>query len=805
MSIYQKAPIIFLSIISMIFLLSCSDEFVKGTYIASKSEYSLNFSSTELQNITSNGGIIKSRIEATNAVNWEIQGLPDWMSSTTLSGSGSQDVPFKVEENTSFTSSRTHIFYIITSNSDWQIKLPIAATQQKKEKFLTVSPSDDASLTFDSKGGQKILEIASNVSWLVECKESFVHLSQTSGQQSLNMSISVDSYENIDVTQNRTATVFFKDASSGDVLKILKITQTPLQTSIETETFNVDFDQNRNSKVYTLGKITGTYSVSSDAGWLGITKNSESGYVDVTITVEANENDDERTSQAYIHLDETNAIRYLFIVKQKGNSIEVVPSSLTFPASGASLSVVVNSSGKWKSVTLDDWIETQESGSSCRIIAQENNSLQSRSGIVKFNRLNEFNEIVGKTVSLGVYQEAKHINLDTQVLQFGPEAWTQKLSIDSDAPWTLTTNDDWITLSPTSGTGDANVNVSVTENKSTSSRSGTIILKCLGENTEIVVNQNTAYLNTISSPIIFDAKGGTETLSLSSNVHWDASCSASWLTMNPQSGYGDGVISLSAPKNNTGSERNGVISISSLAGTSKINVSQSAPNLTLSTYNVSFNENGGNETVIVTTDYDYEVTTSASWLTISKNGNTIRILAAKNLYESRTAEVVVKLLGISGTLQKTIKVSQKGDDTPYIDLGLPSGTRWCAYNKGATSVGGSGNTFTGSQSDSYNCPTEEQARELMTKCTWSISSINGTEGYLATGPNGKTLFFPKANVSLGGYSSNGMYVWIKHTNQQSDSQKYLTCAYDWDYYGPQIRIDLVAHRDQSAFSIREVR
>ena len=532
-------------------LMSCSDEYIKGTYIASNSEYSLNMGTSDLQSISAVGGVVKTRIEATSAVNWELQGLPSWLTTTTLNGVGSQDVSFNVEANESFTSSRTHIFNIVTNNSDWKLTIPVSVTQLKKAKEMTISPSDDASLTFDSNGGQKTLSITSNVAWNAECKEDFVHLSQSSAVQDLNLVVSVDTYDQIDITQKRTASIYFKDATENDVLKVITITQTPLQTSVSTENISVEFDQKRNSKVFSLGNIQGDYSVSSDAPWLRIEKNKEKGNIDVTVSVEANENDDERTSKAYVFLDGSNVILYSFSVWQKGNYIEIQPTNLSCVADGGVYSIDVTTNERWTALTQQDWISLQENGNSCRIVVAANNSLQTRSGSVQFNRLNDKNEVVGRTVTLAISQEARHITPDVQTIQFGPEAGQKTLSINSDATWTLSSSESWISLSSGAGNGNADVTVFVDENTSSSGRTGSLYLKCLDKTIEILVVQNTAYLNTSSNSIRFEAKGGEAKIGISTNVNWTADVNEGWLSNSSKSGNGDANIILSATKNET--------------------------------------------------------------------------------------------------------------------------------------------------------------------------------------------------------------------------------------------------------------
>ena len=582
------------------------------------------------------------------------------------------------------------------------------------------------------------------------------------------MVVSVDAYDLIDVTQKRTASIYFKDAAEHDVLKVLTITQTPLHTSISTENISVEFDQNRNSKVFSLGNMLGRYSVSSDAPWLNIEKNKEYGNVDVTVSVETNENDDERTSKAYVFLDDTNVILYSFSVRQKGSCIEIQPTNLSCVADGGVYSIDVSTNDRWTASTQQEWITLHENGKSCSIAVSENNSLQTRSGVVQFNRLNANNEIVGKTVSLSILQEARHISPDIQTIQFGPEAAQKTLSINSDATWKLSSNESWISLSSDAGNGNADVCVSVTENTSSSSRTGSLYLKCLDKTIEILVVQNTAYLNTNTNSIRFDAKGGEANVGISTNVNWTANTNENWLSISPKNGNGDADIILKADKNYTSSQKKGIISINSLLGEYCINVSQSAPALEVSKSNVSFDYKGGSEVIIISTDYEYNVKNSSSWIVVEQNNNSLTITAKENkTWQSRSASVVIQLVGIEGVVTRTINILQKFDETSFVDLGLPSGTKWCTRNYGASNSDEFGKECTWSNNNNMGIlPTRDQVNELITKCTWQWEYIKfdqystkvvPTVICVVTGPNGRSIRIPM--VPWIGYQSQCWY-WI---------------------------------------------
>lgn len=137
-------------------------------------------------------------------------------------------------------------------------------------------------------------------------------------------------------------------------------------------------------------------------------------------------------------------------------------------------------------------------------------------------------------------------------------------------------------------------------------------------------------------------------------------------------------------------------------------------------------------------------------------------------------------------------------DSFWVDLGLPSGTLWATMNVGAACPEGCGNYFAWGETapkDSYSwstykwcegdgdkltkyctntsygyngftdgktdldleddaayvnwgpqwrMPTNNQIKELINKCTWTMTTLNGVKGHLVTGPNGKSIFLPAA-------------------------------------------------------------
>ena len=148
-------------------------------------------------------------------------------------------------------------------------------------------------------------------------------------------------------------------------------------------------------------------------------------------------------------------------------------------------------------------------------------------------------------------------------------------------------------------------------------------------------------------------------------------------------------------------------------------------------------------------------------------------------------------------------------DDRWVDLGLPSGILWAAYNVGATSpeeYGGYyawgeteekdtyeiknytyakfrgynehghlcydfidiGNNITGTTydvahvkwGDGARMPTKNEFSELYNNCSFELGINNQVKGYFVTGPNKKSIFIPLAGVNCDGLDEvghNGIY------------------------------------------------
>lgn len=169
----------------------------------------------------------------------------------------------------------------------------------------------------------------------------------------------------------------------------------------------------------------------------------------------------------------------------------------------------------------------------------------------------------------------------------------------------------------------------------------------------------------------------------------------------------------------------------------------------------------------------------------------INIEQARIDHAKREADLAQK----QAAAQAKSPVALKGElnEHPWVDLGLPSGTKWAAYNVGTKSIHGVGtriawgetatkktfspNTYTindrelasyagdpqydlatAQWGEGWYTPTLQQWEELIQYCDWDYVMINGINGVLFTSPKTyNTIFLPST-----GYTDDETYK-LKYT------------------------------------------
>lgn len=764
------------------FLVGCSDSNVPASYHASLSGHSLSISKDQLS-FESNGGVENVSVNANN-VAWRLSGLPEWLSASPNSGSSTTSVAFTASENLSANDARTAMFYLESADAGWSYKTMISATQKAAESYITPATT---SLTFQGGGGSQTINVSSNVEWKPTSSATWAKAEASTDGKTLTVSVEENSSD-----ASRSANISL--SSTNGVSTSINITQEPAGVSGSTET--LEFEKEGGSKSLSITADAVWEAKTSDS-WITVSPSSgDAGSHNLTITALENNSTSVRNGYVYINVGVSSKLQ--IPIRQKGLYLEVQPTSLSFAADKESKQLEIKSNTDWSITSIPDWLTANEtSGKNSQVItltSQNNTSASSRSGRLKIEK-------AGLTLSatVDIQQDGLNLSVDQSALQFEDKASSQTVVINTISSWTASSSEGWITLSQTSGTGKTNLSISVEENKGEGSRTGYVKIIAGELNKTITITQQGKYFNISESDKTFTSKGGSLQISFSTNDSWTASVSdnSSWLTLSSTSGTGDAVLDVIADDNASMKVRECTITITPGSGQgAKIKVKQSGKYLTIDTENLKFTSTGGESNSInVSTDGTFEVSTSDSWININSLSKTsFSIQVSENEGKSRTGKVSVMMMELANgeSYEKNIAVQQEGNDInghEYVDLGLS--VYWSSCNIGASSKTDVGTYLNWHDASSevskwgegWRIPTKSDFQELIDNCKASGEIINGKKVLKMTGPNGHYIYMPLSGVNMGTgvemVGDKGFY-WSQ-TNNTSDSHYCLDARFNYAY------------------------
>ena len=156
---------------------------------------------------------------------------------------------------------------------------------------------------------------------------------------------------------------------------------------------------------------------------------------------------------------------------------------------------------------------------------------------------------------------------------------TGTFNITSNLSWTVSSNQTWLSVSPTSGANNGTVTVTAQQNTG-SSRTATVTVSATGVTSQTVtVTQNAAGVTLSVSPTslsVGSASGSTGTFNVTSNTSWNVSSSQTWLSVSPTSGSNNATVTVTTTSANTGTARTATVTVSATGATSQtVTVTQS--------------------------------------------------------------------------------------------------------------------------------------------------------------------------------------------------------------------------------------
>ena len=258
--------------------------------------------------------------------------------------------------------------------------------------------------------------------------------------------------------------------------------------------------------------------------WITIDKNSgNSGTTVITVTASSYQELLERTTSLTVNTVNTSLSGSVAIIQQPRDveTVSVSPSTISAPASGGVYTFNIISNGAW-TIEYPEWVTLSQTAgtgnATITVVVSENHSVEEYEDNIDVSTRDN-------TATVVVSQDriVTHISVDPELLYFYESGGSKTITITSNAPWTASTNSEWISLSQSAGTG--NGTVTVTCNSSSIDRNTSISFVTLDEtaSTEVRQYKEEPYLYFTQSAMTFDGNGGTKPLVVESNVQWEIS------------------------------------------------------------------------------------------------------------------------------------------------------------------------------------------------------------------------------------------------------------------------------------------
>ncbi len=313
------------------------------------------------------------------------------------------------------------------------------------------------------------------------------------------------------------------------------------------------FELTREAQIKTVSVTANTdWKATSSEDWVHLTKQSDTS---LEIKVDENNGSAERTAYITISGSKSSEIK----IVQSGVSVTPGQTNVEFTRESQTKTVTVSSNYKWQASCSANWISLKSSPETGKlsITVTENNGTTDRTANISVSNSN---------TSIKVVQHGYMFEDLISELDFENKSSTKKLSIKTDGAWTATSNKSWIHVSPNSGNSNAQLSVSVDENKGADVRNGTISVTVGMVTKYVSVQQNGAYLDiSTNSESEILAVGGTRTVTFSTSDDWTVVCqNPSWVSVDKTSGSaGVNTITLTFLTNTQGTSRTDITYIKS--------------------------------------------------------------------------------------------------------------------------------------------------------------------------------------------------------------------------------------------------
>lgn len=358
------------------------------------------------------------------------------------------------------------------------------------------------------------------------------------------------------------------------------------------------------------------------------------------------------------------------------DKVSLDTTNIEIDALGGTRQVNLTANGDWTVNAVPDWITVSPmSGTGngqLSITAVANTSAESRTADINVSTKDN-------TASLKVTQgfAQNYITVSPASLTCPYEGGEYELQLASDIAWEILSCPEWITCSATSGTGSANLTLTVyvVAGEASGNREADVKFGNADLSASVHVVQSTEIVSDFNidpMALSFGYEGGAQTVTITTSEKWSAYYEVEWLSLNAAEGEGDFDMVVTVEANTILRQRFCSITFVAETTTLVLTISQEAmPNphyLTVTPTEVNMPAAGGIIELAVECDTTWMVESNISWIQMEPRegvGNATVLLTVEQNVMAIERNALLRFISVNS--QVTVVVHQAaGEVQPYI-------------------------------------------------------------------------------------------------------------------------------------------
>ncbi|XPS87497.1 hypothetical protein Dvar_55150 [Desulfosarcina variabilis str. Montpellier] len=466
--------------------------------------------------------------------------------------------------------------------------------------------------------------------WSTSESYDWILLSPTSGSGSDTVQVTVSANEG--EARSATITIAGQDHTINQDPAGCSYTISPASRSVdnEGETYNV---------AVTATHSECEWSTSENYDWILLSPASGSGNGTVSVTVLANTG---AARSATITIAGQN---HTINQDPAGCSYTISPTIRSVNYEGEAYTVTVtatHSECDWSASENYNWISltpTSGNGNGTVSVTVSANTGAARSATIT---------IAGQNHTINQDPAGCSYTISPTSRSVDNEGETYSVTVTathSGCDWSASENDDWISLSPTSGSGSGTVRVTVSANTG-AARSATITIAGRPHTVNQAAGSCTYTIAPTSRSV--DNEGETYSVTVTathSGCDWSTSENYNWISLSPTSGSGSGTVRVTVSAN-TGAARSATITIAGRPHT--VNQAAGSCTYTIAPTSRSVDNEGETYSVTVTATHsgcDWSTSENYTWISLSptsgSGSGTVRVTVSANTGAARSATITI--------------------------------------------------------------------------------------------------------------------------------------------------------------------